>query len=78
MELSEQRKLVALWRRYLGGDLPTSITLREFYLDEVVPSDLYEYGCVFEVFDVIANGAFDLDESVTWRAWVTAHANAAA
>lgn len=51
--------------------------LREFYHNKVVPSDLYEYGCVFEVFDVIANGAFDLGESVTWH-WVTAHATAAA
>ena len=59
MELSEQRKLVALWRRYQGDAAPTPRSLREFYLAEVVPSDLYEYGCVFEVFDVIANGIFD-------------------
>ncbi len=59
MELLEQRKLVALWHRYLGDAAPTPPTLREFYLTEVVPSDLYEYGCVFEVFDIIANGTFD-------------------
>ncbi len=78
MELSEQRKLLTLWRHYVGDASPTSTTLREFYHNKVVPSDLYEYGCVFEVFDVIANGAFDLAESVTWQGWVAAHATAAA
>ncbi len=67
MELSEQRSLVRQWRGFLGGRTPTNILLREFYLDVVKSSDAYVYGVVYEVFDFLTNGVFDLTAAATWN-----------
>ncbi len=67
MELAEQHWLVRQWRDFLGERAPTNILLREFYLDVVKSSDLYEYGVVYEVFDFLTNGVFDLSAAATWN-----------
>ena len=67
MELSEQRSLVRQWRDFLGERAPTNILLREFYQDVVKSSDLYVYGVVYEVFDFLTNGVFDLTAAATWN-----------
>ncbi len=67
MELSEQRSLVRQWRDFLGERTPTNILLREFYLDVVKSSDMYVYGMVYEVFDFLTNGVFDLSAAAIWN-----------
>ncbi len=67
MELAEQHSLVRQWRDFLGGRTPTNILIREFYLDVVKSSDAYVYGAVYEVFDFLTNGVFDLAAAATWN-----------
>ncbi len=67
MELSEQHSLVQQWRDFLGARAPTNTLLREFYLDVVKSSDVYVYGVVYEVFDFLTNGVFDLSSAATWN-----------
>ena len=44
---------------YAGDQEPSNTLLREFYINVVRPSDLYYYGIVFEVFDLLVNEVFD-------------------
>ena len=67
MELSEQHLLVQQWGDFLGSRAPTNTLLREFYLDVVKSSDVYAYGVVYEVFDFLTNGVFDLAAAATWN-----------
>ena len=67
MELSEQHSLVQQWRDFLGDRVPTNALLREFYLDVVKSSDFYSYGVVYEVFDFLTNGVFDIAAAATWN-----------
>lgn len=63
MNMLEQRKLLELWRDYVSAEVSpepaNNAQLVGFYLDVVKESELYTYGGVFEVFDVITNGVFD-------------------
>ncbi len=67
MELSEQHSLVRQWLEFLGDRAPTNTLIREFYLDVVKSSDSYVYGAVYEVFDFLTNGVFDLAAAATWN-----------
>ena len=67
MELAEQHSLVRQWGDFLGERVPTNALLREFYLDVVKSSDAYVYGVVYEVFDFLTNGVFDLTAAATWN-----------
>lgn len=67
MDLAAQRRLLALWDDFRETRPPTNNLLRQFYLEVVKETDLYSYGCVFEVFDVITNGVFDSAELSSWH-----------
>ena len=55
VRIADQRLIQRWWIDYAGDEPPTNTLLREFYIVVVRPSDLYYYGIVFEVFDLITN-----------------------
>ena len=58
VRIADQRRILRWWLEYAGDDEPTNTLLREFYVDVIRPSDLYYYGIVFEVFDLLTNEIF--------------------
>ena len=64
MRIADQRLIKRWWVDYVGDEEPTNALLREFYIDVVRPSDLYYYGIVFEVFDLLTNGVFEYRAAV--------------
>jgi len=67
VDLAEQRRLLALWDTFRQSRPPSNNLLRQFYLEVVKETDLYAYGCVFEVFDVLTNGEFDGSALSSWN-----------
>lgn len=59
MRIADQRLIKRWWVDYVGDEEPSNALLREFYIDVVRPSDLYYYGIVFEVFDLLTNDVFE-------------------
>ncbi len=66
MNREEQVALLQMWTTFLGGRRPTGPLMREFYFDVVAYSPHYRYGLACELFDLIINGVFDLEQSVSW------------
>ena len=62
VRIADQRLIQRWWIEYAGDEEPTNTLLREFYIAVVRPSDLYYYGIVFEVFDLLTNGVFEYRE----------------
>ena len=56
---AERQLISRWWKDYAGDQEPSNTLLREFYINVVRPSDLYYYGIVFEVFDLLVNEVFD-------------------
>ncbi len=59
MLISDQRLIQRWWVDYAGDEEPTNTLLREFYVSVVRPSDLYYYGIVYEVFDLLTNDLYE-------------------
>ena len=59
MQPAERQLISRWWKDYAGDQEPSNTLLREFYINVVRPSDLYYYGIVFEVFDLLVNEVFD-------------------
>jgi hypothetical protein len=57
--ISDQRLIQRWWVDYAGDEEPTNTLLREFYVSVVRPSDLYYYGIVYEVFDLLTNDLYE-------------------
>ena len=57
--ISDQRLIQRWWVDYAGDEEPTNTLLREFYVSVIRPSDLYYYGIVFEVFDLLTNEPYE-------------------
>lgn len=62
VRIADQRLIQRWWVDYAGDEEPTNTLLREFYVSVVRPSDLYYYGIVFEVFDLLTNDIFEWHE----------------
>lgn len=67
MERGEQRALLDMWTVFLAGRAPSGPLMREFYFDVVSYSPHYRYGLAPELFDLLINGVFELDQAVLWR-----------
>lgn len=59
VRIADQRLIQRWWIEYAGDEEPSNTLLREFYITVVRPSDLYYYGIVFEVFDLLTNDIFE-------------------
>lgn len=68
MELEEQEALLDLWTGFLDGRVPDGALMREFYFDVVSYTSHYRYGMAPELFDLLANGVFDVTQSRLWSA----------
>ena len=66
MSQEEQQVLLELWREFLSGRRPTGALMREFYFDVVSDLDFHRYGMSAEVFDLLVNGPFRLEDSSLW------------
>ena len=66
MELEEQEALLDLWTGFLDGRAPDGSLMREFYFDVVSYTAHYRYGMAPELFDLLANGVFDVTRSRLW------------
>ena len=62
VRIADQRLIQRWWIEYAGDEEPSNTLLREFYITVVRPSDLYYYGIVFEVFDLLTNDIFEYRE----------------
>lgn len=73
MNGEEQRAVRHLWQQFLAGRRPSGILMRTFYVEVVARTEHYRYGIAPEIFDVLINGVFEVDEdaalwSAAWRA----------
>jgi len=59
VRIADQKLIQQWWVDYAGDEKPTNTLLREFYIAVIRPSDLYYYGIVFEVFDLLTNGIWE-------------------
>jgi len=66
MEREEQEALLDLWTEFLDGRALDGALMREFYFEVVSYTRHYRYGMAPELFDLLVNGVFDLEESVLW------------
>lgn len=76
MRIAEQRLIQRWWAEYAADQEITNTLMREFYVDVVRPSDLYYYGCVFEIFDLLTNSAMDAVDVIDAQAKPAAQAPA--
>ncbi|MEQ8857536.1 MAG: hypothetical protein RIC56_02705 [Pseudomonadales bacterium] len=66
MEHEEQKALLRMWANFLAGRRPSGPLMREFYFNVVAYSSHYRYGLAPELFDLILNGLFDIEQSASW------------
>jgi len=66
MEREEQKALLDLWTEFLDGRAVKGALMREFYFEVVACTRHYRYGMAPELFDLLVNGVFDVEESVLW------------
>ncbi|NBC21994.1 MAG: hypothetical protein GVY21_00815 [Gammaproteobacteria bacterium] len=66
MQREEQEALLDLWTDFLDGRAPDGALMRDFYFEVVSYTAHYRYGMAPELFDLLVNGVFDLDDTVLW------------
>lgn len=69
MNREEQEAVRHLWQYFLAGRRPSGMLMRTFYVEVLAHTDHYRYGIAPEIFDVLINGVFEVEEdALLWSA----------